>query len=148
MLKRADDLEPLQDLHDGSVTPAFIQLCRLFNILDVTITADPASAREALALAQQQLSEDHDIRSLQNEIQRADISMTQQWMRIFLWQHALAVTNLRRNSEDGEFSFAFPSKVAHNVLSYMGDLSRDSLEAHGPGMASLLIPDTKRSAHC
>jgi hypothetical protein len=62
--------------------------------------------------------------------------MTQQWMRIFLWQHALAVTNLRRDSEDSEFSFSFPSKVAHNVLSYMGSLSRGSLEAHGPGMVN------------
>ncbi|KAF2661040.1 hypothetical protein K491DRAFT_701302 [Lophiostoma macrostomum CBS 122681] len=139
MLQRASGLPGLEDAHDGSVTPAFIQLCRLFHILDVTITADSASARRALALAQQQLSEDQDIRGLENEIQRADISMTQQWMRIFLWQHALGVTNLRRNSEDGEFSLSFPSKVAHNVLGSLGSLSRGSLEAHGPGMETKLF---------
>lgn len=134
MLKRAPELPPLENLKDGSVTPAFLQLCRLFNILDVTITADPSTARDALALAQQQLNDDNDSRSLQNELQRADISMTQQWMRIFLWQHALTVTSLRSTNEDDEFSFSFPAKVAQNVLGYLGTLSRESLEAHGPGM--------------
>lgn len=137
-LKRAPDLPRLEDLHDGSVTPGFVQLCRLFNILDATITADPASARQALALAQQQLSNDEDTLSLENELQRADITMTQQWMRIFLWQHALNVTNLSsRASQDEEFSFRFPAKVAQNVLSNMRSLSMQSIEAHGPGMVNI-----------
>ena len=134
MLKRTPDLPALEDLNDGSITPAFIQLCRLFNILDVTITADPSSARRALALAQQQLSDDEPARGLDNELQRADISMTQQWMRIFLWQHALSVTNLRSTREEDEFSFSFPAKVAQSVLGNLSTLSRESLEAHGPGM--------------
>lgn len=133
-LKRAPDLPSLENLNDGSVTPAFIQLCRLFNILDVTITADPASARNALALAQQQLSSDEAPLSLENELQRADISMTQQWMRIFLWQHALNVTNLSSMNNDNEFSFSFPAQVAQNVLSNLSSLSQQSVESHGPGM--------------
>lgn len=133
-LKRAPDLAPLENLNDGSVTPAFVQLCRLFNILDVTITADPSTARNALALAQQQLSCDDAPLSLENELQRADITMTQQWMRIFLWQHALNVTNMSSEHQNEEFSFSFPAKVAQNVLSNLSSLSRDSIEAHGPGM--------------
>lgn len=137
-LKRSPDLPRLEDLHDGSVTPAFVQLCRLFNILDVTITADPASARRALALAQQQLSSDEDSLSLENELQRADITMTQQWMRIFLWQHALNVTSLSSQAtQDEEFSFRFPARVAQNVLSNLSSLSRQSVEAHGPGMVRI-----------
>ncbi len=133
-LKRASDLPVLENLNDGSVTPAFVQLCRLFNILDVTITADPASAREALFIAQQQLNNDEAPLSLENELQRADISMTQQWIRIFLWQHALNVTNLSSTDQNEEFSFSFPAKVAQNVLSNLSSLSRESVEAHGPGM--------------
>jgi hypothetical protein len=139
MLKRSPGLPSLENLSDGTVAPAFVQLCRLFNILDVTITADPPTARKALALAQQQLSDDGSSRGLENELQRADISMTQQWMRIFLWQHALQVTNMRSTREDDEFSFSFPAKVAQNVLSYLGCLSRESLEAHGPGMVSPIL---------
>ncbi|KAF9694365.1 hypothetical protein EKO04_007637 [Ascochyta lentis] len=139
ILKRAPDLAPLENLNDGSVTPAFVQLCRLFNILDVTITADPSKARGALALAQQQLSSDEAPLSLENELQRADISMTQQWMRIFLWQHALNVTNLSSTNNDNEFSFSFPAQVAQNVLSNLSSLSKQSVEAHGPGMESKLF---------
>ncbi|KAJ4368382.1 hypothetical protein N0V83_006739 [Neocucurbitaria cava] len=138
-LRRASNLPSLENLNDGSVTPAFIQLCRLFNILDVTITADPATARNALALAQQQLSSDDGPLSLENELQRADITMTQQWMRIFLWQHALNVTNLSSADRSEEFSFSFPAKVAQNVLSNLSSLSRQSIEAHGPGMESKLF---------
>jgi hypothetical protein len=133
-LKRAPDLPPLENLNDGLVTPAFVQLCRLFNILDVTITADPATARSALAVAQQQLSSDEASLGLENELQRADISMTQQWMRIFLWQHALNVTSLSSKHNSNEFSFSFPAQVAQNVLSNLSGLSKASVEAHGPGM--------------
>ncbi|KAF2129317.1 hypothetical protein P153DRAFT_290769 [Dothidotthia symphoricarpi CBS 119687] len=139
MLKRAPDLPPLENLEDGSVTPAFVQLCRLFNILDVTITADPTTARNALALAQQQLSNDEAPLSLENELQRADISMTQQWMRIFLWQHALNVTNMSSENEFNEFSFTFPAQVAQTVLSNLSNLSKQSIEAHGPGMEAKLF---------
>jgi hypothetical protein len=137
-LKRAPDLPRLENLNDGSVTPAFVQLCKLFNILDVTITADPATARNALAMAQQELSCDEAPLSLESELQRADISMTQQWMRIFLWQHALNVTNLSSANADDEFSFSFPAKVAQNVLSNLSSLSQQSIEAHGPGMVGVL----------
>ncbi|KAF2121698.1 hypothetical protein BDV96DRAFT_564755 [Lophiotrema nucula] len=139
MLKRTPDLPQLADLNDGSINPAFLQLCRLFHILDVTITADPSTARDALALAQQQLSDDVASRGLQNELQRADISMTQQWMRIYLWQHALGVTNLSSTNPEDEFSFSFPAKVAQSVLGYLTSLSRESLEAHGPGMETKLF---------
>ncbi|KAF2645885.1 hypothetical protein P280DRAFT_495615 [Massarina eburnea CBS 473.64] len=139
MLIRAPELPQLENLNNGSVTPAFIHLCRLFNILDVTITSDPSTARNALRRAQQQLSDDESFLSLDNELQRADISMTQQWMRIFLWQHALNVTNLRSTNVDNEFSFGFPNTVAKSTLSFLSTLPRESLEAHGPGMESKLF---------
>jgi len=138
-LKRSPDLPPLENLNDGTVTPAYVQLCRLFSILDVTITVQPGTARNALALAQQQLSCDEASLSLEDELQRADIIMTQQWMRIFLWQHALNVTKMSSEHQNEEFSFAFPAKVAQTVLSNLSSLSRQSIEAHGPGMESKLF---------
>ncbi|KAF1972077.1 RING-3 protein [Bimuria novae-zelandiae CBS 107.79] len=146
MLRRCSEIPQLEDLNDGSVTPAFIHLCRLFNILDATLTADPAGARSALALAQHQLSEDEATRGLKNELQRADISMTQQWMRIFLWQHALSVTSLRSSDEEDGFSFVFPANVAQNALGFLCTLSKESLEAHGPGMESKLFDITNSLA--
>jgi hypothetical protein len=145
-LKRVHDLPELQDLKDGAVSPAFLQLCRLFHILDVTITADPSTARHALAFAQHELNSDEAPLSLENELQRADISMTQQWMRIFLWQHAVNVTNLSSVTPDNEFSFTFPAKVAQNVLSNLSSLSQQSVEAHGPGMVR--EPQCSRNDSC
>ncbi|PVH90884.1 hypothetical protein DM02DRAFT_636492 [Periconia macrospinosa] len=141
-LKRTPYLPQLDNLNDGSVTKAFVQLCRLFHILDVTITADPASARNALALAQQQLSDDQPLLHLENELQRADMSITQQWMRVFLWQHALSVTNLRSSNIEDEFSFSFPARVARSALNFLCTLPKASLEAHGPGMESKLFDIT------
>jgi len=135
MLKRAPDLPILENLNDGSVSQAFIQLCQLFGILDAALSADPASARGALLLAQKQLSDDQPaLYYPENELQLADISITQQWMRIFLWQHALSVTSIRSSDTEDEFSFSFPSQVANSALEFMSTLPKESLEAHGPGM--------------
>jgi hypothetical protein len=71
-----------------------------------------------------------------NEVQLADIFLTQQWMRVFLWQYSLSLTNLFSNHENEEFSLAFPVQVARTALGFVSCLSRESLEAHGPGMVS------------
>jgi hypothetical protein len=142
-LHRTSDLPRLENLNDGSVNLAFLQLCKLFRILDITITANATTARAALAVAQQELNSDEASLSLENELQRADITMTQQWMRIFLWQHALNVTKLSSTNTEGEFSFYFPAKVAHNVLRSMNSLSQQSIEAHGPGMVCLNFVPTR-----
>lgn len=146
-LKRATDLPALNNLNDGSITPAFIQLCHLFRILDETLTARSSIACDALALAQRKLSDENSYRGLLNELQRADISMTRQWMRVFLWQHALGVTSLRHTNEDDEFSFSFPAKVARNVLSELATFSRSSLEAHGPGMVRRSLLQNTAALH-
>jgi hypothetical protein len=69
-----------------------------------------------------------------NEVQLADIFLTQQWMRVFLWQYSLSLTNLLSDHESEEFSLAFPATVARTALGLVGGLSRESIEVHGPGM--------------
>ncbi|OCL10650.1 hypothetical protein AOQ84DRAFT_288809 [Glonium stellatum] len=142
ILKRSSDLPALDLRVDRSIPLAFIRLCYLFNILDETIKVNSTnpSLRRALKLAQRQLNQNLVSGSVEkDEIQRADVSMTQQWMRIFLWQYSLSVTHLHSAAEDDEFSFSFPAKVAKSVLGYMSNLSRRSLEAHGPGMETKLF---------
>ncbi|KAF2803134.1 uncharacterized protein BDZ99DRAFT_453921 [Mytilinidion resinicola] len=146
-LERASDLPPLEHTTDGTISATFIRLCHLFHILDETIRADSAVSRLAVSRAQRRLSQEL-LAGLPpgNEIQRADISMTQQWMRIYLWQHALAVTNLHTADENDEFSFSFPAKIAKSVLAQAANLSRESLEAHGPGMETKLFDITNTLA--
>lgn len=70
-------------------------------------------------------------------MQRADVFMTQQWMRVFLWQYSLSLTNLLSEGSAEEFSLSFPAQVAKTALGFVSNLSRESLEAHGPGMVSI-----------
>lgn len=57
-------------------------------------------------------------------------------MRVFLWQYSLSLTNLFSDHESEEFSLSFPAQVAKTALGFVSSLSRESLEAHGPGMVS------------
>jgi hypothetical protein len=109
----------------------------------------------------------------ETEIQRADVFMTRQWMRIFLWQYSLRLTNLntsspvasstapRRSSitsidsfeasyagEEG-FSLQFPETVAREALRFVrygGGGRLQSLEVHGPGMETKLFEITNALA--
>lgn len=99
-----------------------------------------ANSREAVAAAQRQLKQRFlAVTGEDNEVQRADIFLTQQWMRVFLWQYSLSLTNLFSDHESEEFSLSFPVQVAKTALGIVSSLSRESLEAHGPGMVSVDI---------
>ncbi len=131
-LQRASSLPPLTLRPDGSISANFIHLCTLFSSLDDAINAN---SREAIAVAQRQLNQHFlAVTGEDNEVQRADIFLTQQWMRVFLWQYSLSLTNLFSDHESEEFSLSFPAQVAKTALGFVSSLSRESLEAHGPGM--------------
>ena len=133
-LHRASDLPPLRHRAGGSISANFIHLCTLFSSLDEAINA---KSREAIAVAQRQLNQRFlAVTGEDNEVQRADIFLTQQWMRVFLWQYSLSLTELFSDHESEEFSLSFPAQVAKTALGIVSSLSRESLEAHGPGMVS------------
>jgi hypothetical protein len=133
-LHHATGVPLLQHRPDGSISANFIHLCTLFNSLDEAVNAN---SREAIAAAQKQLNQRFlAVAGEDNEVQRADIFLTQQWMRVFLWQYSLSLTNLFSDHESGEFSLSFPAQVAKTALGIVSSLSRESLEAHGPGMVS------------
>jgi len=133
-LQRAPDLPALSLRPDGSVSANFIHLCSLFSSLDEAVNA---KSREAISVAQRQLNQRFlEVAGEDNEVQRADIFLTQQWMRVFLWQYSLSLTNLFSDHENEEFSLSFPAQVAKTALGFVSSLSRESLEAHGPGMVN------------
>lgn len=136
-LQRALDLPPLRRRSDGSISANFIHLCTLFSSLDSAVNAN---SLEAVAAVQKQLNQRflaNSEESEQNEVQLADIFLTQQWMRVFLWQYSLSLTTLFSNHEREEFSLVFPAQVAKTALGIVSSLSRESIEVHGPGMVCL-----------
>jgi hypothetical protein len=63
-----------------------------------------------------------------NQLQKADVRVTQHWTKLHLWK--LAVARIRMTTEPGAdiTSVLFPLQVVGSLLSV------DSLEAHGSGM--------------
>ncbi|KAG4258634.1 hypothetical protein FPRO04_06182 [Fusarium proliferatum] len=85
-----------------------------------------AVAQNCLELLQQKLldSADNDDWGPINEVQRADMFVTRQWMRAVLWRAAL------------RFGIVIPSmnpiNIAKDFLSLVSELPKAALESHGP----------------
>lgn len=69
-----------------------------------------------------------------NQLQKADVGVTQHWTKLHLWK--LAVSRINMTTEPGGdiTSVLFPLQVVSDLLSEVSKLSVDSLEAHGSGM--------------
>ncbi|KAK3712690.1 hypothetical protein LTR37_008954 [Vermiconidia calcicola] len=69
-----------------------------------------------------------------NQLQKADVRVTQHWMKLHLWK--MAVPRIKMNTEPGGdiASVLFPLRATRDLLSELSGLSVDSLEAHGSGM--------------
>ncbi|KAF4345907.1 sucrose utilization SUC1 [Fusarium beomiforme] len=124
----------------AEVLPAFLKLVHLFwvfdqsNIFEILRNIDADSdtpnmasvAQSCLELLQQKLldSADNDDWGPINEVQRADMFVTRQWMRAVLWRAAL------------RFGIVIPAmnpiNIAKDFLSLVSELPKAALESHGP----------------
>ncbi|KAF4458861.1 hypothetical protein FALBO_14389, partial [Fusarium albosuccineum] len=124
----------------AEVLPAFLKLVHLFwvfdqsGIFEILRNADADSdipsmasvAQSCLELLQQKLhdSMDNDDWGPINEVQRADMFVTRQWMRAVLWRAAL------------RFGIVIPAmnpiNIAKDFLSLVSELPKTALESHGP----------------
>lgn len=83
----------------------------------------------------QKLQEKRQVQS-KTKVQQADFLITQQWMRIMVWKMSIFHIKLSVNADDENLSICFPEHVAQIVLTYLNNLSRNIIEAHGIGMVS------------
>ena len=130
----------------AEVLPAFLKLVHLFwvfdqsGIFELLHNFDSDSdlpnmvsvAQNCLELLQQKLldSADNDDWGPINEVQRADMFVTRQWMRAVLWRAAL------------RFGIVTPSMnpvdIAKDFLSLVSELPKTALESHGPTLVSCI----------
>jgi hypothetical protein len=96
--------------------------------------ASQDGTRTALRLSYEQLLRLADPVEPYNQLQKADVRVTQHWTKLHLWK--LAVSRIKMTTEPGGdiTSVLFPLQVVGNLLSEVSELSVDSLEAHGSGM--------------
>jgi hypothetical protein len=111
---------------------AFISLCSMFKAL---AEASNNTSHSALEVSYRRLlrlpdpaQEDY------NQLQKADVGVTQHWMKLHLWKLAVARIKMTAESDGDITSVLFPLQVARDLLTEVSALSVDSLEAHGSGM--------------
>ncbi len=125
----------LPEIHDG-----FMRLVNSYHLLDSSFvdswnesTGAPASTLTYTAL-QRQLNRPHPSDVPLTDIQKADILVTQQWLRLIVWQSSMRQGLLSSSAEDESMTFRYPLKIAHSLLHVISSLPTTSIEVHGMGM--------------
>lgn len=127
-----------------AVLSPLIMLCRMFRSFCEgscsNLTTDSLTSFNNQLLRIPTMTENH------NELQKADLSVTQQWLRLMFWKLAINKVVMTASSTDGIRSVFFPISLAKDLLSNISTMSIDTLEAHGPGMELKLFEVTNSVA--
>jgi hypothetical protein len=137
---------PLTDNHsEPQVLQAFNSLVHLFVSVDgvlidanaCTGTEQRSCSRETLSRIQNELCQHRQWPTEWNELQRSDVSITQQWLRMLVWQLSLRNVSMSSEPTDDSMSFIYPAHVSRDTLQSISTVSMDALVAHGPGMVRI-----------
>jgi hypothetical protein len=125
----------LPEIHDG-----FMHLVNSYHLLDSSFvdswnesSGAPVSTVTYTAL-QRQLNLPHPSNVSLTDIQKADILVTQQWLRLIVWQSSMRQGLLSSTAEDESMTFRYPLQIAHSLLDVISSLPTTSIEVHGMGI--------------
>ncbi|KAA8575503.1 hypothetical protein MFRU_002g00450 [Monilinia fructicola] len=123
------------EIHAG-----FMHLVHSYHLLDSNFVDSwneasdaPVSTLRYTAL-QQQLNLPHPSHLSLTTIQKADILVTQQWLRLIVWQSSMRQGLLSSVAADESMTFRYPLKIAHSLLSVVSSMPIASIEVHGMGI--------------
>ncbi|KAL3419119.1 fungal specific transcription factor [Phlyctema vagabunda] len=127
------------------ILPAFQKLINLFWIFDQSGAFDilqnsdtdkfnvgevESSSQNSLKLLQKRLQEVPIDWEFSNDVQRADICVTRQWMRAVLWK-----VSMKSGTTSADVtSLSHPIQIAKEFLGVISQLPSTAIEAHGPSM--------------
>jgi hypothetical protein len=137
-------LPPLgEDESEAVAMRGLICLINLFRTIDDDFSRAWNTARSEcsptyLARLQRQLTEALPPELNLQEAQEADIRLTQQWLRIVVWQMSTASGCLSSTSPDVFMSFTYPIDISKEVVDITQRLPQQSLEVHGIGLVKQL----------
>ncbi|KAH0271125.1 hypothetical protein KCU91_g7595, partial [Aureobasidium melanogenum] len=138
------DMPELDTLSQHAVLSPLTMLCRMFRSFcegsSSSLTGGTLTSFNNELLRIPTMTEDH------NELQKADLSVTQQWLRLMFWKLAINKVVMKANPTDDIRSVFFPISLAKDLLSDISTMSIDTLEAHGPGMELKLFEVTNSVA--
>lgn len=131
------------DEHDRLVSAGFSSLVNLFSILDekfVTlwqsnpvedVSAEPLDNIAAIQHSLNELAYDE---SILTDIQRADVSITHQWLRLVFWQASMRQGLVSSSASDPVFYYDYPITIAKDLCEVMNGLTFDAILVHGLGI--------------
>lgn len=77
-----------------------------------------------------------------SHIQRADIVITQHWLRLVFWQAAMRQGLISSSARDSAFSYTFPIEIARSLCDDLKTLPSAAIQVHGLGIVrSLCLSD-------
>lgn len=130
---------------DPRVLIGLQSLSKLFNLLDKqfldawmsgsTGTAVPETRTQILAAQHTLTSLRFNLNNL-TDIQKADILITQQWLRLVFWQLSMRQGLLSSASEDPTLSYQFPCVIAKSLCIALGEISMAAVFIHGMAIVS------------
>lgn len=137
------------DDEDPSIIAGFRCLCRLFALVDAEFfklwnAKDPSHAEAYLSAphisrVQDQLASLAMRYSDLPEVQRADVMVTQQWLKLIYWQGAMRQGMVHSSAQNEAFQYEFPIKVARSLCEVLRDISLEAVLVHGLGIFEKLF---------
>jgi hypothetical protein len=136
---------------DPSVSRGLTSLHSLFSLLNfdfvqlwnelASLTGGERGFPE-LSRLQEHLRQDLGIEGL-SDIQRADVLITQQWLRLVFWQAALRLGLISSSAADPAFTYRYPVDIASCLCEIVKSLPPVAIQVHGLGIVSMYnIPAT------
>lgn len=138
------------DDQDGVVLAGFSALVNLFSVLDEkfvrlwsatsldseSTTYEPYENVAAIQLSLNEMSFEN---FAMTDIQRADVLITHQWLRLIFWQASMRQGLISYNASDTIFSSAYPITIAKDLCNAISDLSHSAILVHGLGIFEKLF---------
>lgn len=133
---------PTSDGSDTEILNGFLHLINLFRCIEDDFMALWNKVKSECSIAwlanlQQQLLDalPHDLQTTKH--QAADIRITQQWLRVIVWQLSIMNNQLSSTSPNAAMTFKYPIQIAKDLLADLASMDVPSMEVHGVGLVGV-----------
>lgn len=138
------------DDEDPAILAGFQCICQLLSLLDEKFVElwrqvapeveETSSTVENIAAIQHDLNAISFETSGLSDIQKADVLITQQWLRLIFWQASMRQGLVSSTSQDPVFYYDYPISIAKTLCEMMSKLPTNAVIVHGSGIVSM-TPD-------
>lgn len=111
--------------HRLAQPPTFLQRSR---------TSTPSSGTASASMTGSEEEADEEFVSEPTAIQKADLLITQQWLRLIVWESSRKRRLLSWNSPHESMNYAFPLEIARATANMLQSLPSSAVEVHGMGI--------------